>query len=152
MMTEDMQGTAGPALETVKAIAAELGIDLAADEATGDVAACEARLDDVARVLEVWADKRESAEQDPEAIEWTVDYVLDAIMSLGHDDRSRLAGRYAEILKARWDSALLKIYPISSAHARLMTAALDGADLSDSQAKMLRFKLMRSKEGLGKRG
>lgn len=155
MMFEDMQAqeSTGTAREVIERIAAEQGIDLA-DEA-GQVdgpGACEARLDDIARVLDAWADERAAEADDPDAIEWTVDYALDAILTLGHDDRVRLAGRFADILLAHWDRALLRILPLNAAHARLMVAALDRADLSDSQAKMLRFKLMRSKEGLGKRG
>ena len=136
--------------EDITALADGLGIDLVGIAAE-DAAGCEARLDAMSRILEARAPGDAGDEQDIPVIEWTVDYVLPAVLGLGSPERETLLGRYAGIMTSRWDGALLRILPLQTVKARLLSAALDGKELTDSQVKMLRFKYKRSMEGLGNR-
>ena len=149
-MAESKQpGVAIP--EAIEAIGADLGVDVVPVAADLDADACSERLDAMAKVLDTWGPQITGGEQDVPVIEWTVDYVLAGILGLENDDRVALMNRYVEIMLIYWYRPLLRVMPVQTVKARLLAAALDKKELSDSQVKMLRFKYARSIEGLGSR-
>lgn len=149
-MAESKQsGAAVP--EVIETIGAELGVDVVPVAAGLDADACSERLEAMAKVLDTWGPQITGNEQDVPVIEWTVDYALAGILGLEHDNRVALMDRYVEIMLIYWYRPLLRVMPVQTVKARLLAAALDKKELSDSQVKMLRFKYARSMEGLGNR-
>lgn len=147
-MTEENKQVEGFAPE---ALAAELGIELKGTVGNEDAGECRARLDAIGRVFDAWAEKSGGPDQDIPVVEWAIDYALVPILGLEHDDRVAQTGMFADALLKHWQSPLLRILPMQTVRARLLAAALDKDDLTDSQVKMLRFKYKRSQEGLGSR-
>ena len=150
-MTIDDANAGIPVPDAITTLAAELGIELRGVAGDEDVAACEERLDIMAQLLDAWGPMITGGEKDVPVIEWTVDYALVAILGLDAADREKLMSRYVDVMLIYWYKPLLRVMPLQTVKARLLAAALDKKELTDSQVKMLRFKYKRSMEGLGNR-